>query len=195
MVCGTDEIADEMLQFKNNFRFHARQLAEAHVVRTLVNVDVKFDADKRIVDTMEIFAVVRTTNFKGELHARDWNDYVAGVVDRLHNSMQNTKTEGLSLSARPSNKAMFQVMNKLVGNDVLLRVKSDIEAAVNQARHEAIRDGIREEMVQSFRDKHRAKYRSDLAAYMRKNIPPTLLDEEDYNSVWREFFVSVIMDS
>ncbi len=195
-VCDSQDTTTEMMKFVKNFRFHARQLSEAQVLRTTVNVDVKFDTQKKIVSTLDVFAVIQTVNFKGEIHAKDWQSYVSGVVDRLDKSINSTHGSALVIGgARPSKKAMFQVMNKMVGNEALLRVSADIELAVNEARTQAMRDNIREEMVQSFRDKHRVKYRSDLAAYMAKNIPPTLLDEEDFNSVWREFFVSVIMDS
>ena len=166
-----------------------RQFAEAQVISSLVTTDVKFDKNKRISAEMIVTAVVVIPNHKGRILAKSFQDFTKSVIDRLFKSFAN-KFSYVQLSQR----AAFQLINTMIGNEILYSLQKSIDDTVIEARSDAMRRHLREEAIESFREKHRMKYTGDLSKFLRDNIPPGLLEEEDFQRAWREFIVADVME-
>lgn len=191
MMCTDEESQQFMSKLEPHFAVYARQLADARVVSSSVMTDVKFDRNKRIVGTLDVFAMVQTSHYKGRIKAKSFQDYAAGVMDRLFDSFKKRQTIQVHLSK----KASFQLINKMVGNDALYRVQQSIDQTVQNARAQAQRDHVLEGALDSFREKHRMKFTGDLVAFLRNNIPPGLLEEDDFHRAWKEFLVEDLMNA
>jgi hypothetical protein len=189
--CTDEESMLYMSKLEPNFAVYARQLADAKVISASIETEVKFDKNKRVVASLTVHAIVRTSGFKGRLAAKSFQDYAAGVVDRLFNSFKKNHSFQINLSK----KAAFQLLNKMIGNDILYEVQISIEEAVRMARTEANQKGVLEAAIESFREKHRMKYTGDLVTFLRQNIPPGLLEEEDFHRAWKEFLVEDLMNA
>ncbi len=191
LKCIDGTAAKAMAGLESNFAFYARQLCEARVIDTSIVTDVKFDRNKRVVATMEVCAVIKTGNHKGVIQAPSFRDFAGGVVNRFFSSFKS----GGMLNAHLSKKTAFEIMNKMVGDEVLYDLKSSIEDAVLRAHEQALRDQVREKAIESFRMKHRMHYTGELVEFLKNRIPPGLLEEEDFQRAWREFLVHDVMES
>lgn len=186
--CPDQDAMAYMEKLEAHFVYYARQMSEARVVSASVVTDVKFNKNKRIISELTVSAVVIIPNQKRIL-AKSFQDFCTGIIDRLFKSFAN-KFSYVQLNAR----AAFQLINKMLGNEVLYALQTSIDNTVRDARADAMHRGVREEAEISFREKHRAKYTSDLAKYLRDHVPPGLLEEEDFQQAWREFIVADVME-
>ncbi len=172
----------------SHFANAARELLCARLLRTTVVMNVKLDKNKKIHAEMEVFAIVTVP---GHVRAKSFQDFVAGVVDRLFASMKK-EYPSIGLNLQP--KQAFSLLNAMTGNEPLYDLQATIDGAIRESRDEAMKNGVRDDAIQSFRDKHRVKYTSDLATFLRQNIPPGLLEEEDFQRAWQEFIVADVME-
>jgi hypothetical protein len=189
--CTDEKSLAFMASLEPNFSVFARQLADAQVVASSVQTEVRLNAEKRIVSDMHVYAIIETSHHKGRIKAKSFHDYAAGVVDRLFDSFKQNQT----VQTRLLKKTAFEILNKMVGNDSLYRVQDAINVAVRDARVVAQRENLLEKAVESFREKYRVKYTRVLVAFLKNNISPGLLEEDDFQRVWKEFLVEDLMNS
>jgi hypothetical protein len=190
-LCKDAESIVYMEQLEPNFAVFARQLADAQVVAPSVQTDVRLNSEKRIVADLHVYAIIKTSHHKGRIKAKSFQDYASGVVDRLFDSFKSK----VSIQVLLSKKAAFEILNKMVSNEVLYKVQDSINLTVRDARTEAQREHVLDKAIEAFREKHRMKYTGELVAFLKKNIPPGLLEEDDFHRAWKEFLVEDLMNA
>jgi hypothetical protein len=129
----------------SHFSSAAREILCARVLRTTVMMDVKLDKNKKIHAEMEVYAIVAVP---GHVKAKSFQDFIAGVVDRLFVSIKKDYPS-ISLNMKP--KQAFSLLNSMIGNEPLYDLQAVVDGAIRETRDDAMKKGIREEAIQSFR--------------------------------------------
>lgn len=186
VMCGDEDSLEYVRRHESSFVFHARELLLSRVAGPDCAVKVSLGYDNRLQTVVTNNASVLLWSTGKVLLASGWNHLAGNVVERLEKSFTPT------VSLRVSRKAVFEILNKMVGNEPLAALSAAVEAAVSEAR--ASSGPIVEKAVAEFVAKERVSQMKRLERFVRENLSHDVLSEDDLLQSWRERLVSDIMD-